>query len=105
MSICELGKVSFMERVSFALGVLYPVISSLITGEHLVIAVSNDPKFPHASYKCELCDCYFNDEYARKAHVKGRRHRLNYKKTHDPSLYVEPTKAMVCAGSGPGGEL
>lgn len=60
-----------------------------------MIAVSSDPKFPHASFKCEMCDCYFNDEFAKKAHVKGRRHRLNYKKMYQPSLYVEPTKAMV----------
>ena len=30
-------------------------------------------------YKCTLCDCRFNDVVARTAHVKGRRHRLNYK--------------------------
>lgn len=42
-----------------------------------------------------MCDCYFNDEFAKKAHVKGRRHRLNYKKMYQPSLYVEPTKSMV----------
>ncbi len=57
--------------------------------------VKGDPKFPHATYKCGLCDCYFNDEFATKAHIKGRRHRLNYKKTYDPTLYVEPTKSMV----------
>ena len=61
-------------------------------GEDLVIAVKNDPKFPHATFKCTLCDCYFNDDYARKGHVKGRRHRLNYKKMYQPDLYVEPTK-------------
>ena len=64
-------------------------------GENLVMAVSGDPKFPHACFKCTMCDCYFNDDYATKAHVKGRRHRLNYKKTYEPSLYVEPTKAQV----------
>ena len=64
----------------------------LTAGENLVIAVKNDPRFPHASYKCTMCDCYFNDGYARRAHIKGRRHRLNYKKTYDPAIYVEPTK-------------
>lgn len=60
-----------------------------------MIGVRGDPKFPHALFKCTMCDCYFNDDYACKAHVKGRRHRLNFKKTHDPKLYVEPTKSMV----------
>ena len=50
---------------------------------------------PHATYKCELCDCYFNDDYAKKMHVKGRRHRLNFKKTYQPDLYIEPTKSQV----------
>ena len=44
-----------------------------------MVAVQKDPKFPYASFKCTMCDCYFNDEYAKKAHVKGRRHRLNFK--------------------------
>ncbi len=67
----------------------------MYAGESLVVSVSGDPKFPHASFKCGMCDCYFNDEYAKKAHVKGRRHRLNYKKMYQPDLYVEPTNAMV----------
>ena len=69
-----------------------------IVGEHLVVPVSNDSKFPHASFKCNMCDCYFNDEFATKAHIKGRRHRLNYKKTYDSTIYVEPTKSMVSYG-------
>ena len=52
----------------------------------------NDPAFPHAKFKCTLCSCYFNDEYANRLHVKGRRHRLNFKKMYDPSLRIEPTK-------------
>ncbi len=67
----------------------------LFTGEHLVKAVVNDPKFPHAQFKCEMCDCYFNDVNAKWAHIKGRRHRLNYKKMYDKDLYVEPTSAQV----------
>lgn len=60
-----------------------------------MVSVKGDAKVPHATYKCELCDCYFNDDYAKKMHVKGRRHRLNYKKTYQPDLYIEPTKAQV----------
>ncbi|XP_065060254.1 zinc finger RNA-binding protein-like isoform X2 [Rhopilema esculentum] len=40
-------------------------------------------------YKCTLCDCRFNDMVARTAHVKGRRHRLNFKKKVQPSLKVD----------------
>ena len=57
-----------------------------------MVTAQNDPNFPHARYKCVMCDCFFNDEYAKRMHVKGRRHRLNFKKTYQPDLYVEPTK-------------
>ncbi|KAL5481951.1 hypothetical protein EMCRGX_G022227 [Ephydatia muelleri] len=61
-------------------------------GEHLVVAVQKDGKFPYAAFKCTMCDCYFNDVFAKKAHVKGRRHRLNYKKQYQPDLKVQLTK-------------
>jgi len=48
-------------------------------GLQLVVAVFKDAKYPHAKFKCEMCDCYFNDEFAKVLHCKGRRHRLNYK--------------------------
>ena len=57
-----------------------------------MVTAPKDTNFPHARYKCTMCDCFFNDEYAKRMHVKGRRHRLNYKKTYQPDLYVEPTK-------------
>lgn len=40
-------------------------------------------------FKCTLCDCRFNDVVAKNAHVKGKRHRLSYKKKVDPTLHVE----------------
>nr|CAG4640720.1 EOG090X037N [Eulimnadia texana] len=40
-------------------------------------------------YNCRLCDCRFNDVNAKDMHLKGRRHRLMYKKKVDPSLVVE----------------
>ena len=52
-----------------------------------MVSVKGDPKVPHATYKCELCDCYFNDDYAKKMHVKGHRHRLKYKKHYQPELF------------------
>jgi hypothetical protein len=32
------------------------------------------------SFNCKLCDCKFNDPFAKEMHMKGRRHRLQYKK-------------------------
>jgi len=41
------------------------------------------------SFNCKLCDCKFNDPNAKEMHMKGRKHRLQYKKKVDPSLPVE----------------
>ncbi|CAH1796957.1 unnamed protein product [Owenia fusiformis] len=41
------------------------------------------------SFQCKLCECKFNDPNAKEMHLKGRRHRLQYKKKVDPSLQVE----------------
>ena len=78
--------------------------------------IKGDPRNPHATYICELCDCFFCDDMARLIHCKGRRHRLNYKvinthkiilifkcdflkhflqKKYQPDLRVEPPKAQV----------
>ncbi|XP_076800984.1 zinc finger RNA-binding protein-like isoform X3 [Clavelina lepadiformis] len=40
-------------------------------------------------YRCSLCECEFNDPSARDLHVRGRRHRLSYKKKVDPSIEVD----------------
>nr|CAG4649186.1 EOG090X037N [Scapholeberis mucronata] len=40
-------------------------------------------------FNCRLCDCRFNDVNAKDMHLKGRRHRLMYKKKVDPNLMVE----------------
>lgn len=36
------------------------------------------------SFNCKLCDCKFNDPNAKEMHMKGRRHRLQYKKKVPP---------------------
>lgn len=41
------------------------------------------------SFNCKLCDCKFNDPNAKEMHMKGRRHRLQYKKKVQPDLVVE----------------
>ena len=51
--------------------------STFIGEEYIEDAKSDVGKV--IGYKCTLCDCRFNDVVARTAHVKGRRHRLNYK--------------------------
>ncbi|XP_072031547.1 zinc finger RNA-binding protein-like isoform X4 [Amphiura filiformis] len=41
------------------------------------------------SFNCKLCECRFNDPNAKEMHMKGRRHRLQYKKKVDPSYVVD----------------
>ncbi|XP_045155987.1 zinc finger RNA-binding protein 2 [Echinops telfairi] len=46
-------------------------------------------------FRCKLCECNFNDPNARDMHVRGRRHRLQYKKKVNPDLPL-----VSKAGSG-----
>ncbi|XP_023235215.1 zinc finger RNA-binding protein-like isoform X1 [Centruroides sculpturatus] len=41
------------------------------------------------SFQCKLCECRFNDPNAKEMHMKGRRHRLQYKKKVNPELVVD----------------
>ena len=41
------------------------------------------------TFYCKLCDCRFNDPNAKEMHLKGRRHRLQFKKKVDPNLIVD----------------
>ncbi|XP_056642971.1 zinc finger RNA-binding protein-like isoform X2 [Diorhabda carinulata] len=41
------------------------------------------------SFNCKLCECRFSDPNAKEMHMKGRRHRLQYKKKVDPNLVVD----------------
>ncbi|XP_077556462.1 zinc-finger protein 72D [Haemaphysalis longicornis] len=41
------------------------------------------------SFQCKLCECRFNDPNAKEMHMKGRRHRLQYKKKVNPDLVVD----------------
>lgn len=36
-----------------------------------------------------MCECRFNDPNAKEMHMKGRRHRLQYKKKVNPDLIVD----------------
>nr|XP_056701471.1 zinc finger RNA-binding protein-like [Euleptes europaea] len=40
-------------------------------------------------FHCKLCECSFNDPNAKDMHLKGRRHRIQYKKKVNPDLPVE----------------
>ncbi|CAI6364574.1 unnamed protein product [Macrosiphum euphorbiae] len=75
---------------------LPPVITPIITGETDVLLVGmeyieeiKDETGKMVSFNCKLCECKFNDPNAKEMHMKGRRHRLSYKKKVDPSLIVE----------------
>ncbi|VDO64734.1 unnamed protein product [Heligmosomoides polygyrus] len=50
-------------------------------------------------YLCKLCDCKFSDPNAKEIHLKGRRHRLQYKMKVDPNLEVEVKQATNRRGS------
>ncbi|KAJ1373709.1 hypothetical protein KIN20_036191 [Parelaphostrongylus tenuis] len=56
-------------------------------------------------YLCKLCDCKFSDPNAKEIHLKGRRHRLQYKMKVDPNLEVEvkqtTNRPMVRGGPAP----
>ncbi|CAG9863794.1 unnamed protein product [Phyllotreta striolata] len=41
------------------------------------------------SFNCKICECRFNDPNAKEMHMKGRRHRLQYKKKVNPDLVVD----------------
>lgn len=41
------------------------------------------------SFNCKLCECKFNDPNAKEMHMKGRRHRLAFKKKVNPNLQVD----------------
>ena len=41
------------------------------------------------SFNCKLCECKFNDPNAKEMHMKGRRHRLQYKVCHFVQIHIE----------------
>ncbi|GMT31132.1 hypothetical protein PFISCL1PPCAC_22429 [Pristionchus fissidentatus] len=57
-------------------------------GENFV-ETERDANGKHLTYVCKLCDCKFSDINAKDIHLKGRRHRLQYKQKVDPTLVVE----------------
>ncbi|XP_061457919.1 zinc finger RNA-binding protein-like [Rhineura floridana] len=57
-------------------------------GHDYVEEVHND-KGKMIRFHCKLCECSFNDPNSKDMHLKGRRHRLQYKKKVNPDLPVE----------------
>ncbi|VVC24363.1 Hypothetical protein CINCED_3A005421 [Cinara cedri] len=75
---------------------LPPAVTPITTVETDVLLVGmeyieeiKDETGKMVSFNCKLCECKFNDPNAKEMHMKGRRHRLSYKKKVDPSLVVE----------------
>ncbi|XP_060737967.1 zinc finger RNA-binding protein isoform X2 [Tachysurus vachellii] len=56
-------------------------------GYDYVEEIYNDEKL--VRFHCKLCECSFNDPNAKDMHLKGRRHRLQYKKKVNPDLLVD----------------
>jgi len=57
-------------------------------GQEYIEEIRND-EGKILSFNCKLCECRFNDPNAKEMHMKGRRHRLQYKKKVDPDLPVD----------------
>ena len=82
------------------------ILVVLLPGEKAIQPVGNEyieETFDSAgklvTFFCKLCDCKFNDPNAKNMHMKGRRHRTNYKKKVDPNLIVEvrlSSNSLVC---------
>ncbi|CAH8550982.1 unnamed protein product [Schistosoma turkestanicum] len=56
--------------------------------EYLETTISDNNKT--VKYRCKLCDCEFSNPDSRECHLRGRRHRQQYKKKVDPSFIVDP---------------
>lgn len=54
---------------------------TLIRLSHFLLQVRND-EGKVIRFHCKLCECSFNDPNAKEMHLKGRRHRLQYKVGH-----------------------
>ncbi|XP_063770918.1 zinc finger RNA-binding protein 2 isoform X2 [Pseudophryne corroboree] len=57
-------------------------------GQNFVEEVRNEDG-KTVRFQCKLCECTFNDLNAKEMHLKGRRHRLQYKKKVNPHLPVD----------------
>ncbi|XP_045500992.1 zinc finger RNA-binding protein isoform X1 [Colias croceus] len=62
-------------------------------GQDYIEEIRGDDGKP-LSFNCKLCDCKFNDPNAKEMHMKGRRHRLQYKKKVQPDLEVKVKPSM-----------
>jgi zinc finger RNA-binding protein len=51
------------------------------------IETRNDGKV--VSFFCKICECQFKDPNAKDMHLKGRRHRIAFKKKVDPSFRID----------------
>ncbi|KAG5841159.1 hypothetical protein ANANG_G00196610 [Anguilla anguilla] len=73
-----------------------------LSAQSALAALQSDPAIGHdyveevrndegkvIRFHCKLCECSFNDPNAKEMHLKGRRHRLQYKKKVNPDLQVE----------------
>ncbi|KAG5884874.1 hypothetical protein JTB14_025038 [Gonioctena quinquepunctata] len=58
-------------------------------GQDYIEEIKSDDGKVIISFNCKLCECRFNDPNAKEMHMKGRRHRLQYKKKVNPDLVVD----------------
>ena len=51
----------------------------ICAGHEYIEEIKNEATGKIISFNCKLCECKFNDPNAKDMHMKGRRHRLQYK--------------------------
>lgn len=73
-------------------------IHSVYLENKLYISINNDNVLlitgKAITFNCKLCECRFNDPNAKEMHMKGRRHRLQFKKKVNPELVVDVKVTM-----------
>uniref|UniRef100_A0A1B6DB99 DZF domain-containing protein n=1 Tax=Clastoptera arizonana TaxID=38151 RepID=A0A1B6DB99_9HEMI len=62
-------------------------------GQEYIEEITND-EGKVITFNCKLCECRFNDPNAKEMHMKGRRHRLQFKKKVNPDLVVDVKVSM-----------
>lgn len=63
-------------------------------GQDYIDEIKND-EGKVVSFQCKLCECKFNDPNAKEMHMKGRRHRLQYKVSNLVSIQLRTAEKII----------
>ncbi|PAA52065.1 hypothetical protein BOX15_Mlig003840g1 [Macrostomum lignano] len=79
-----------------------PPIPGAVGTEYVVQIRTEQRGAAALQYHCRLCNCRFIDVQARDLHVKGRRHRMQYKRKVDPRISVDAKPGVKARPGGLG---